>query len=364
MKKVFLIALLGFSSCVEKFDFNVSQEDKGIVIQSFISNQSQFESVSIPHEGDFFTVLLSETSDVDNIRDVKLTGASVFLMNREGTRWDYVESGNGEYALERPFFKAQNGVEYQLNVVLKEGDTFKSDWEMMPQVANEIGDFSIKEVSPERYVSEADEFVIREIDGLNLYVDVPKKSGETNYHYQWSFEPIWQYSSSLAERINSTKVVCWVTSSFYQKQFLLQQDSKGDFKKELFYIQTKGNERLYQYFSTIVYQDVVSPGYYSFWNDLQAQGDKGGLYDQPPFGLPTNFTAINSNRTVNGYFGVVNRATKRWTFEPYELSYAIENNLFDLCLLLDNEPGPKEGQCYYCDEYNQGQATTRPPSWW
>ncbi|MFT7421772.1 MAG: hypothetical protein ACI9QN_002703 [Arcticibacterium sp.] len=364
MKKVFLLLLLGFYSCIEKYDFNISQKNRGIVIQSFISNQSQSESFAIPHDGEFFKVLLSETSDVDNIRNSKVTNASVSLMNNEGTRWQYTEQSNSEYVLEKPYFKAQGNLQYQLTVILKEGDIFQSSWESMPVLDNQMGTFSIKEVSPETYVREADEFVIRSVSGINVYVDVPKKKGNETYNYQWSFEPLWQYTSSLASAVNSSRVVCWVNSSFYQKDFLLLQDKKGDFKKELFYLQTNGNDRVYQYFSTLVHQDVVSPEYYSFWKDLQGQDKKGGLYDQPPFGLETNFTGSNTKRTVNGYFGVVNRVTKRWTFDPSELSYTTNNNLYDQCILLDNEPGAKEGQCYYCDEYNQGNATTRSPSWW
>jgi hypothetical protein len=60
----------------------------------------------------------------------------------------------------------------------------------------------------------------------------------------------------------------------------------------------------------------------------------------------------------------VNRTSKRWTFNPDKLSYIIENTLEENCLILNNEPGRKEGQCYYCNENNQGDATTAAPMWW
>jgi hypothetical protein len=366
MKKGAILFLLSLTACIEKYDFNVIQNTGGLVIESFISNVSYTESLATPSDGHRFTVTLSKTSDVDNVRDVKVGGAHVFLLDNAGNRWDYTGTGQvlGNYILLNDTFKAEKDKKYQLNVDLKEGQHFESNWEGMPSVENKMGDFSIREMQKEEYVWESEEQVVRTLDGLKVDLKIPLKMGSETYHYQFSFEPIWMYTSSLAYVVNSQNIVCWVRSNLFLKDYVLLNDAKGGFDKELFYLRTKGNELMYQYFSTLVHQDVITDGYASFWKDLDAQKEKGGLYDQAPFGLTTNFRSTNSDWTVNGYFGVVNRISKRWTFNPQSLTYVIENNLEELCLLLNNEPGRKEGQCYYCNEYNLGVSTTAQPNWW
>jgi len=366
MKKRVILILFTLSACIEKYDFNVIQGSGGLVVESFITNVSYAESQTIPSDGHRFKVTLSQTSDVDNIRDVKITGATVFLKDDKGSIWLYAETGQvpGDYLLLNDDFKSEKGKAYQLNIDLKEGQHFESNWELMPDLDNQMGDFKMREVQSDEYVWEAEQQVIKTVDGIKVDLAILAKNSSEPYHYQFTFEPLWMYTAELAYVVNSQNIVCWVRSNLFLKNFILLNDSKGDFDKELFYLRTNGNERLFQYFSTLVHQDIVSEGYYTFWKDLDAQKEKGGLYDQAPFGLSTNFKSTNSDWTVNGYFGVVNRTSKRWTFNPDKLSYIIENTLEENCLILNNEPGRKEGQCYYCNENNQGDATIAAPMWW
>ncbi|WP_157687290.1 DUF4249 family protein [Jiulongibacter sediminis] len=367
MKFINYIAFtLLLTGCQSKYDFNVINMKRGLVIESFISNQSYNETLAIPSEGRYFTVKLGETSNVNNVADKKVTGASVYLKDETGQTFTYTENHEapGQYQLLEPDFKAKPQMKYQLNVDLKEGQHFESSWESVPEAQNKLGDFSIKEVSPLQYVYESGDRVIKNVEGITLNLGVPEHAGQQPVYYKWNFEPLWIYRAELAETVRSTRVMCWVRSAFYQHHTVLRSDAGGGYDQELFFLQTQGNDRLYRYFSSIVNQDIISEGYYNFWKELKEQDERGGLFDQPPFGLNTNFTTTNSDWTVNGYFAVVSRKSTRWTFDPDVLSYAIKNNLKELCLLLDNEPGGKSGQCYYCDMYNMGEATTQSPLWW
>ncbi|AWV98758.1 DUF4249 family protein [Arcticibacterium luteifluviistationis] len=367
MKKRALLFLLLLTGCVEKFDFNISRENAGVVIESYIANMSYNESLVIPSDGEHFRVKVSQLSDVDNIRDEKIEDASVFLIDSEGNEWKYTASNviPGEYVLFSNDFKAKQGVNYQLNVVLSGGEHFESSWETLPEIGNrEVGDFKIEEERTQEYVYEAGEPVVKDIDGVNVSIQIPENVNQEKYNYRWSFDPLWQYTAELADVVQSERVICWVRNNFYQKDFVLQEDRNGGSLKELFFLKIKGNERAFQYFSTLVNQDILSDGYYNFWKELNAQKDKGGLFDQPPFGLTTNFKATNNEWTVNGYFGVVARSSKRWTLDPKELSYVIDNTILETCELRINEPGPKVDQCYFCDAYNMGDATVTPPDWW
>lgn len=168
------------------------------------------------------------------------------------------------------------------------------------------------------------------------------------------------FKAELVLEENSPKRKCWVTSDYYLDDFVLSDLKAGDVDQKMFFIPTSGNERLFYYFSTLVHQEKLSQGYYEFWRELQDQQDKGGLYDRPPYGVSTNFVSDSENYTVNGYFGVSSEYTTRWVFDPYALSYGIENNLYEICLIASQAPD----QCTDCRLYNMGHALNYPPDWW
>jgi hypothetical protein len=89
MQKGVLVIVLFCFSCIEKYDFNVKKGNNGLVIESFISNKSFRETLSIPSDGRYFSVLLRLTSDVDNVRDKKVGDACVYLLDNSGTKWLY-----------------------------------------------------------------------------------------------------------------------------------------------------------------------------------------------------------------------------------------------------------------------------------
>ncbi|AWV98759.1 DUF4249 family protein [Arcticibacterium luteifluviistationis] len=361
IRVVFIFLFLALTSCNEKYDFNVTSDTPGIVIEASVSDISFTESIDFPSAGRYFSVRLSQTTTVDNVRDKLISGARVVLNDSEGNSWQYEENttGTGLYYLRNDAFYAQDEVSYQLVISLVEGPRFESKWEKLPTTKNEIGGMSFDETNQGVFEWEAGERVIKEKDGVNVKIDV-NGGAEKSRHFRWSFEPLWLYKSELAQ-IDSPVRYCWVTSRYDFKDFVLQEDNGKDaYQKQLFFLETKGNEFVYQYFSALIHQELISEDYYNFWRDFEAQKDKGGLFDQPPFGLSTNFTATNSDWTVNGYFGVVAEKTTRWEFTVDQLSYNVPNNLYDIC----EEISDRADQCVNCLLYNIGTPTNVTPWWW
>ncbi|AWV98760.1 DUF4249 family protein [Arcticibacterium luteifluviistationis] len=367
MKKYwFLVIAVGFTSCLEKYDFNVLNLNEGLVVEGSISNISFDASKSFPSNGRYFKVELSKTSDVTNQRDEKVNGAVVKIKTSQGQEFVYTDSGLGDgfYYLNEDLFEANANAEYQLEILLEDGQLIESDWEALPAGENEIGDFEYSEAIRENYVFEAGEKVIGTEKGLKVSLNVPNDNLDANQLVKWSFDPLWTFTAAMVPSDSPIRK-CWVSSDQYLKNVVLGKFKKGGFEQELFFMETAGNWRLYDYFSVLVHQEKLSPGYYQFWKDLEAQGDKGGLFDQPPFGLNTNFTNTNGPWTVNGYFGVVNESTVRWTFNPKELSYVIEDDLYDFCLENgQNDPRLPPGQCYDCRAHTLGTAENTAPFWW
>jgi hypothetical protein len=192
---------------------------------------------------------------------------------------------------------------------------------------------------------------------------VPNAPNSDERFLIWFFDPFWTYSAALAD-LNSPFKKCWVDGHLYLKDAAIQKDRGLNYQKELFFMKTKTNERIYDYFSVVINQRSVSEGYYTFWEDLKAQEDKGGLYDKPPFGLTTNFKTTNSDWGVNGYFGVVSENSLRWRFKKEDLSYVIEDDLEYYCTLYYEFDPEGLDACVDCRNYHAGNAVTKAPNWW
>ena len=118
---VLLMLILG---CVEPYEFVVRDDEPTLVIEAFISDKSFNETLLYPSDGRWFTVKLSQTGDVINSRPVPVTGATVVLVDSEGSMWPYTESEPGLLQLRDPDFKAQPHRAYKLTVLLNDESAY------------------------------------------------------------------------------------------------------------------------------------------------------------------------------------------------------------------------------------------------
>ena len=149
MLRYFFIAVIAISfwGCIEKYDFTVANESEGVVIEAFISNQSYNNTRAYPSDGRYFSVKLTQTSDVTNVKGANISGAAVVLSDDQGNSWTYEEDTQapGEYYLYNPDFAATYGVKYQLRITTPAGNQFESNWETLPASTTTVGPISIKE---------------------------------------------------------------------------------------------------------------------------------------------------------------------------------------------------------------------------
>ena len=362
---IFVLVNLGWFNCTEKYNFKISSDIPQVIIEAFISNKSYEESKLYPAEGRFFYVKLSYLGDIDYTKNQIISEAKVTLVDDQGNKWNYIENllDKGTYYIYSQNFKAQFGIKYKLNVELKSGEIFESEWQSMPTERTEIGNISFNEVTNYKYIRRnVNEQVLREFNAIDVNIILPVNHNKEKKYYKWTFDPIWIYIDPKAVQ-GSVNKKCWVTDKTYLKKFALQKDEVGSYKTKLFNIETTGNERIYEYFSVLITQQNISEGYYHFWDDLLAQNEKGGLFDYPPFNLNTNFKAVNNDFKVQGYFSVVTENAYRWVLNINELSYPIVNNLLELCNI-PQSPAPLTNPCRSCMDYSTGFPQNKPPEWW
>lgn len=365
VKKIILCILI-FSACIEPYKFNIQSEGPTLVVEGYISNVSYNESLKYPSDGNFFTIELRQTGDVTNKNDKVVENASVSLESDLGGEWDYVESPSkpGTYILPDKGFKAIPGQSYRLHISLAEGKVYESEWETLPEIVNSpIGPVDFEEVEKRDYVVRAGEEALGTVKGLNVRITVPERESGKIAFYRWDFIPLWVF---IAPITSSTSPIhkCWATNENYLPGYVLQADVSGGYSKNLFFIKTAGNERIFERFSVLIRQHQMSENFFSFWKEMQEQVESGGLSDIPPYNLQSNINAVNSEEKVSGYFSVVGEKAARWYFNKEQLSYFIDDRLEEEC-----EEGfhPRLGyapHCINCLDYHNGTATNIEPFWW
>lgn len=363
---LYVLLLVISVSCIDSYDFTISDGDDGIVIESFISNISYTESLDFPSDGRYFEVILHYTSDVVNVYDEYISDATVQLKDSNGNIWQYTksESDEGYYYLCNDDFKASFGTKYQLQVNLADGSVVSSEWCSMPMEQTEVNDLYYEETIVEKYKSTSNDEIILSYEGINVYLNSPVNTDGSTMRYKWSFDPLWTYEAPYSYE-SQTGYRCWVTNPNYLSGYTLYEGTKSEVTNELFFLETTGNERIYEYFSVLIDQQVVNEGYYNFYSDLKAQNSRGGLFEEPPFSLTTNYTSDNSKINVSGYFDVVTENAIRWVFDKNELSYDVENDLMEECDSHTCPGGPCPPKaCSDCRYYIHGDAVITPPAWW
>jgi len=366
-RRIGLIAILLFlfMGCVEIYEFKINNDHPSLVIEGQISNASYFDCHEFPAEGRYFTVKLSWTSNVTNVRDEKVKNASVLLVDDRGNIWEYISSeiNPGVYTLFDENFRAEPGVSYQLRVYLSDGDSYLSDWENLPEVQpGSMGDIDFEEVVRQKYVYKNQENILTDVRAVEVGIHLPEVPTPDPVYYRWTFSATWVFRATLVS-ITEPQYRCWITNPNYLSNYVMLRDNAGGYRNSLFFLDVDGNDRIFDRISILINQYAMNEGYYNYWKEIQEQDDRTGLFDPPPYNLQSNLHAENPERQVYGYFGVVHEQARRWDFTRTDLSYPVPNTWREFCNNPNILPAAKQ-QCYSCFNYGLGYPTNVKPFWW
>jgi Domain of unknown function (DUF4249) len=363
-KYVFLFVVI--SSCIEPYEFVIINDDPVLVVDGNISDKSFNETLLYPSDGRHFTVRISLTGNVINTRPQMISGASVHLVSDQNGYWEYTEtdpaSKPGVYVLLDPDFKAAQNTQYRLRITLPGEDVYESEWEALPVAETpEIGEIGFIETDVLANQRELGEIVIKTVKGITGNINVPENSTGSPLYYRWEYTPTWIYQAPLSRSASNPGHRCWATDDQYLNDYTLQLDLAGGYKKELFFMQTIRNARIFEDFSLLVTQQSLTEPYYYFWKEMQEQSEGGAIFDKPPYNVKTNLVSLNGDKRVIGYFGVVGEQARRWFFNWKDVSYNVPNTLYADCTVPFQDIAP---ECFDCTQYSFGTVTTVKPAWW
>ncbi|MGC3944199.1 MAG: DUF4249 domain-containing protein [Chryseolinea sp.] len=357
----FALVMLLVVGCIEPYQFRITDGDPGFVIEGTLSDKSFSDTKNYPSDGRYFTVKVSKTSDVTNVRSQMVSYATVILTNEQGEQWTYTEEDPikkpGIYRLLDDDFKAMPGVRYRLLVTTPDDTFIESDWQQMPDNAPAIGEVSYQETTTQRIILNA----VTDVKGVTSRITLPANETGSTVYYRWRFLPTWLYDAPLANATDALAKYCWATSTLYLRDYTMQADEEGGYSKDLFFLDVEQNERVLHEFSALIEQQVMTEDYYYFWKEMKDLNQADGVFATPPFNLKSNLTA--SKGKAYGYFGVVREQGVRWYFNRTDLSYNIPNWLPEQCANPCG-PGCPPPACLNCMRYEGGDVTNIRPTWW
>ncbi|WP_394347730.1 DUF4249 domain-containing protein [Mangrovivirga cuniculi] len=370
-QRVFILILLTFllNGCIEPYDFVIENEGTNLVVEGYISNVSRNESTLFPSDGRYFSVKISYTSSVTNRLSQPVTDAFVELVDDDGNSWNYTETrdNNPAYYLYDTDFEALPDRKYQLRITLPNEEKFESEWVSLPSTQiKPMGSIDFEEASIDKYdyVDGKKEIITEE--GVFVTVEIPENESGESVYYRWEYDPTWIIKTIIDANYTQETLpptTCWAINKNYLTGYNLLEDIIGGYEKQVFFMPTHGNERIYEELSVLIIQQTLNKDYYNFWKELKESTSNSSINDQQPFNLNSNLKNSKTNEKISGYFDVVQEQAKRWYFNRYDLSYFVQNQREYICYETYGPAGPLP-ECANCLKYTNGEAVDIKPSWW
>lgn len=346
--------------CVEEFKFNISQEEKVLIVDGFISDISYVNSSSYDMDNRYFDIYLKFSSGVKNRQDELVSNAEIQVISDTNESWDYSEVEPGLYRLYFEDFFVESNRQFKVSIELENGDQYHSTFESLPQ-AQPMADIYFKEEEVLDYENIAGENKIRNLKGITFY-SKPSSTlgGENSVNYKWDYNTTYgAIAWGLDERDINYK--CWITSPLHFKERKIVKDQEAKIAYKLFFLEMN-SQYIHEGYSVSFRQMVMSDLYFQFWEDLAKQGEQSDLFAPPPYNIISNLEPVGHNKPVYGYFGVVAENFHRWYFNKDGLSYYIIYP--DDLQRCSAPPGPECFDCRLIGRAIRSNISNTKPIWW
>jgi len=314
--KIFLIFLFCFiaQGCTEPYILETNTYEEALVVEATITNELKNQEIT-----------LTKTSRFEDTATQTEKGATVFITDETGIRYDFKEE-SGKY-ISTTEFQASPGKEYKLNINTKDGRSFESTTEKLPTI-NPIQD--IKAVVETRDT----------VRGVSINVssfDPTNSSKYYRYEYEETYKiitPEWRLRKAIVisspsggdpsiETIpnDPNTKICYSTKK--NTEIILTstnqlKEDRVDFSPRFISDQ---NYIISHRYSILVKQYVENLAAYTYYKALKKISGSGSLLSPlQPGVLNGNIKSTNnSDDKIVGYFDVTSVSSKRIYFNYSDL---------------------------------------------
>lgn len=271
---LYFLSILLLSSCEEVIELDLPEADKRLVVDSWLHNLSDMQTVKLRLTGPYF----------DNTATPAVEGALVTVFEDNGNEYKFLEEEPGVY---RASFVPQVANSYTLEIITSDGVEYISKAERMnPVPALEDIYFEYK---PKALFEE---------EGYYVFIGLMDPAGIKNF-YRWKY-----YVNGVLQNSPDYFVI--------QNDDLIDGADLFDIQFNFEPLEVGDHVRIEQY--------ALSENAFDFLSILREQVTSGrGTFDAPP--APIRGNIINKNNpdeNVLGYFGISDIDFQEITIEEFE----------------------------------------------
>jgi hypothetical protein len=306
-----ILAGIFFPSCVDEYWPALDKYENLLVIDGSITNESG------P-----YTVKLSLSSKVDEIRILPVSNATVMIMDDLGESEVLVEMEPGTYLTSPTGIQGVIGRAYKIKIVTSDNKTYESEFE---EIRNPT---EIETIYTELEYHEQED-IAHILTGYQFYFNTDPAATDTNYfltrleatyEYHADFLIRFIFDGTLRPFTNSDSLqTCWRTykvPEIYTYSTLNLTEPVIE-RYPLHFVDTETRD-LYIRYSLLMRQFTLSEKAYTFWTAVKEQNsNQGGLYNTQPYQVRGNLVnKSDSEEPVLGYFTVAGVTSKRIFVNP------------------------------------------------
>ena len=341
-----LLFVYSISGCVDPISFDTESESGHLVIYGNFSQLNQEHMVAISMTSGFGTP------------PTPVQGACVEISDDTGNFANYQETESGNYFLPADVFSGIPGKSYQLEVILKDGRTFFSEPERMPDPIM-IEDIYFQ-IGPREVLSGSGNLLQQTLIDVFLDTSLPGSSGNT--HLRWTVEEVYSFVDRACGPLDSAEQ-CYFIDPVDDTEILLfenQSSTLGTLEK--FPVRTR---RLVPYdeFTARHYfnikQHTITQREFDYWEKINSVANQSGsLFDSQPAVVEGNlYQEGNPETLVLGYFGVNGQSILRTFITPFDIRPNPVFTCNDQIFFQNHQP-----ECCFCWQ-KEGTRIERPDYW-
>ena len=303
---------LVLSGCIESFEPQGVDFKSALVVEATITDQNKHQEIFITRTFPLDTTGIYGESD-----------AQVQVLDSNGGVFEFEDKGQGRYESRNPFATEAN-VGYQLDILTKDGERFKSTEEIAPMPTK------IDSIYAERDFKDGGAE-----EGIFVYVD-SNQPNSPNTNYQFTFEETYKIIAPYWSP-EEAYVISRVPFNYKVGKFLREQEERicyntvpsveiiqentaqyEENKISKFPVRflSRNNWILKHRYSILIKQVVQSSEAYSYYNSLASLSSaSNSLYQIQTGFLEGNIYSESNGENIVGYFQVSSVDEKRIYFK-------------------------------------------------
>jgi hypothetical protein len=322
----FLALAAVVSSCLEPFDPQIEDTDKGLyVVSGQVTDQEGYQSLSV-----------SVSSGINAPEFKPITGCVAEIMDDIGNIYPMQDTGEGGYRVWMTQDQLVHGRSYRVRISTPDGREIYSDYEVMPvcppvdSIYYEIETELTEDPNNPDY-------------GIRFFADVDAINYDS-YFFRWEIEETWEYHMDYYKQYyydgtehkidppDRSTQVCWYTGMRSDIFVVSTLDLSENVYRHypLHFVRNTTTQLSYLY-SILVRQSAISEQAYLYWDKLRVNSqNQGGLYEEQPLPVEGNLSIpANPDARVLGFFGAASVQTRRLFVSKVE---GLEINPEPLCI--------------------------------